>query len=314
MATGVAIGIADDLFRPFRLERTALRGRLVRLGDLIDGILTRHAYPEPVSRQLGELLVLAATFAGGLKVAGTFSLQVKSEGPVSLMVADCTSDGVMRAYAQFDRDAVAAAEREVGETGLDRLLARGHLALTVDQPSTGQTHQGLVELEGTSLTECMQAYFRHSEQLRTALRVAVGRVETADGGHWRAGGILVQPLADEVADSLDERQLREDWRRTMIYLSTVTDTELTDPGLAPDGLLWRLFHEEGVRVFEPQALRFGCRCTRARVETLLRSFPPEELADMREPDGGVVVACQFCNTGFGFGEAELAGLLEPVGP
>ena len=100
----------------------------------------------------------------------------------------------------------------------------------------------------------------------------------------------------------------------MIYLSTVTDTELTDPGLAPDGLLWRLFHEEGVRVFEPQVLRFGCRCTRARVETLLRSFPPAELADMREPDGRVVVACQFCNTGFGFGEAELAGLLEPVGP
>jgi molecular chaperone Hsp33 len=299
--------IGDNLLRPFQLERSALRGRLVRLGGLVDRVLSGHDYPEPVGRLLGELLVLAATLAGGLKFRGTFSLQVKSTGPVSLMIADCTNDGAMRAFAKFDASGVAAA---VG-TGVPDLLGQGHLALTVDQSEAGQTYQGIVELSGATLTECMQTYFRQSEQVRTGIEVAVDRVVDRVGDRdqrrWRAGGIMVQRLPEQVADGREE-QMEEDWRRTMLLLGTATDAELVDPHLAPERLLLRLFHEEGVRVFRPLDLSFGCRCSRARVEAMLRRFPPAELEDMNEADGHLVVTCEFCSATYRFDETELAVL------
>jgi molecular chaperone Hsp33 len=290
--------IADDLLRPFQLERSALRGRLVRLGGALDRILTRHDYPEPVGQLLGELLVLAAALAGGLRFKGTFSLQAKGSGPVSLLLADYTHDGAMRGYARFD------AERIDAGSGMAALLGDGRLALTVDQGDAGAAYQSIVELTGISLTECMQTYFRQSEQLKTGLKIAVGRVAENGGWRWRGGGLMVQRLADQPVD--DEHQ--EDWHRTMLLLGTATDAELLDPGLPADALLYRLFHEEGVRVFAPQDLRFGCRCTRERVEKLLRSFPDAEVEEMRQDDGLLVVTCQFCNAGFRFDEAQLARL------
>jgi molecular chaperone Hsp33 len=290
--------IADDLLRPFQLERSALRGRLVRLGGALDRILTRHDYPEPVGQLLGELLVLAAALAGGLRFKGTFSLQAKGSGPVSLLLADYTHDGAMRGYARFD------AERIDAGSGMAALLGDGRLALTVDQGDAGAAYQSIVELTGISLTECMQTYFRQSEQLKTGLKIAVGRVAESGAWRWRGGGLMVQRLADQPVN--DEHQ--EDWHRTMLLLGTATDAELLDPGLPADALLYRLFHEEGVRVFAPQDLRFGCRCTRERVEKLLRSFPDAEVEEMRQDDGLLVVTCQFCNAGFRFDEAQLARL------
>jgi molecular chaperone Hsp33 len=290
--------IADDLLRPFQLERSALRGRLVRLGDALDRILTRHDYPEPVGQLLGELLVLAAALAGGLRFKGTFSLQAKGSGPVSLLLADYTHDGALRGYARFD------AERIDAGSGIAALLGDGRLALTVDQGDAGAAYQSIVELTGASLTECMQTYFRQSEQLKTGLKIAVGRVAENGTWRWRGGGLMVQRLADQPVD--DEHQ--EDWHRTMLLLGTATDAELLDPGLPADALLYRLFHEEGVRVFAPQDLRFGCRCTRERVEKLLQSFPDAEVAEMRQDDGELVVTCQFCNAGFRFDDAQLARL------
>jgi molecular chaperone Hsp33 len=299
--------IGDNLLRPFQLEQSALRGRLVRLGDLVDRVLTRHDYPEPVSRLLGELFVLAATLAGGLKFRGTFSLQVRSAGPVSLMIADCTNDGAMRGYAKFDPARVAAAP----QANLRDLLGDGQLVLTVDQSEDGQAYQGIVELSGDTLTECMQAYFRQSEQLKTGLKIAVDRVEERRGRRWRAGGIMVQRLAEQVAEGR-EAQMEEDWRRTMLLLGSATEGELVDPHLAPERLLLRLFHEEGVRVFQPLDLCFRCRCSRQRVEVMLRRFPPDDLEDMKQADGHLVVTCEFCNTAFRFGEAELACLHQGV--
>ena len=290
--------IADDLLRPFQLERSALRGRLVRLGDALDRILTRHDYPEPVGQLLGELLVLAAALAGGLRFKGTFSLQAKGSGPVSLLLADYNHDGAMRGYARFD------AERIDAGSDLATLVGDGRLALTVDQGDAGAAYQSIVELTGADLTECMQTYFRQSEQLKTGLKIAVGRVADNGAWRWRGGALMVQRLADQPVD--DEHQ--EDWHRTMLLLGTATDAELLDPGLPADALLYRLFHEEGVRVFAPQDLRFGCRCTRERVEKLLQSFPDAEVEEMRQDDGLVVVTCQFCNAGFRFDEAQLARL------
>ena len=290
--------IADDLLRPFQLERSALRGRLVRLGPALDRILTRHDYPEPVGQLLGELLVLAAALAGGLRFQGTFSLQAKGSGPVSLLLADYTHDGAMRGYARFD------AERIDAGAGIAALLGDGRLAITVDQGDAGAAYQSIVELTGISLTECKQTYVRQSEQLKTGLKIAVCRVAENGTWRWRGGGLMVQRLADQPVD--DEHQ--EDWHRTMLLLGTATDAELLDPGLPADALLYRLFHEEGVRVFAPQDLRFGCRCTRERVEKLLRSFPDAEVEEMRQDDGLLVVTCQFCNAGFRFDEAQLARL------
>ena len=296
--------IADNLLRPFQLERSALRGRVVRLGALVDRVLTRHDYPEPVGRMLGELFVLAATLAGGLKFNGTFSLQIQSDGPVSLMLADCTNEGAMRGYARYDDARLA----RISGSDVQALLGHGRLAFTVDQNQLGQAYQGIVELSGPTLTDCMQAYFRQSEQLKTGLKIAVDRIADAGGPRWRAGGIMIQRLADEARDDWSDEQALEDWRRTMLLLGTATAAELVDPHLPPERLLLHLFHEEGVRVFTPHGLRFGCRCSRERVETMLRRFPEHELDDMRDDDGDVVVTCQFCNIDFRFDDAQLARL------
>jgi molecular chaperone Hsp33 len=293
--------IADNLLRPFQLERSSLRGRLVRLGGVLDQILTRHDYPEPVGALLGELLVLAAALAGGLRFKGTFSLQAQGAGPISLILADYTHAGTMRGYARFDRERITAG------ADIGTLLGDGRLALTVDQGDAGTAYQSIVELRGASLTECMQAYFRQSEQLKTGLQIAVDRIGDGTAQRWRGGGLMVQRLADHTRDEFDEQD-QEDWYRTMLLLGTATAAELLDPDLPADSLLYRLFHEEGVRVFEPQELHFGCRCNRERVETMLRRFSDAEIEDMRQKDGGLVVTCQFCNATFPFDETQIAAL------
>jgi molecular chaperone Hsp33 len=279
--------LAADVLRPFRLERSQLRGRVVRLAATVDYVLRAHDYPPPVSTLLGELLVLAGGLAGGLKFAGSFSLQVRGDGPVGLMVADCTNEGRMRGYASFD------AARIVDEaTGPAALIGKGVLALTVDQTASGgQLYQGIVELDGTSLAQSMLTYFRRSEQIPTGIRSALGRDPLT--GAWRAGAIIVQATPGTgPAAGVDAE---ENWQRTMLLLQTASDAELLDANLQPDDLLWRLFHQEGVRVFEPMSLEPGCSCDEQRVENVLRSFGPDELADMRLPDGSISVTCQFCS-------------------
>lgn len=295
--------IADDLLRPFQLERSALRGRLVRLGPTVDRVLSRHDYPEPIARQLGELLVLAATLAGALKFEGKFSLQIRSDGPIRLMLADCTNDGEIRGCAQFDTDRVAAA----ASSDVPGLFGDGLLVLTVEQ-SIGASYQGIVDLAGESLTDCMQIYFRQSEQIQTGLRIAIDHVEQSGGRRWRGGAIMVQRLPGEEVPGYDRIPSDEDWRRTMLLLSTATSDELVDPDLPVENLLLRLFHEEGVRVFRPLQLSAGCRCSRERVEMLLRAFSDDDLEDMKLDDGGIVVTCEFCNRQYRFDEDGLAPL------
>lgn len=297
--------IADDISRPFQLEQSALRGRLIRLGDTVDVVLTRHDYPPAVSRLLGEMFVLAATLAGGLKFNGTFSLQTRSDGPISLMVADCTHDGAMRGYAKFDAEAVAASPNGT----VPALLGQGHFAVTVDQDQQAVAYQGLVELEGDSLTDCIHQYFRQSEQVKTGMKIAVELVANGSGAPcWRAGAVMVQSLPDEDPNDGGQEAI-EDWRRTMLLLGTVKDAELTDPDLSPEQLLLRLFHEEGVRIFDAQPLSFRCRCNRERVETLLRQFKLADIEDMKQEDGELLVACEFCNENYRFEEQAVARLL-----
>ncbi|HYE50694.1 MAG TPA: Hsp33 family molecular chaperone HslO [Azospirillaceae bacterium] len=306
-AAGETAPAATDVVQPFQLDRSNLRGRIVRVGPTMDEILRRHAYPEPVAALLGQTITLAATLAAALKYEGIFTLQTKGDGPVRLMVADVTSVGDVRGYAQFDDDRLADVLASGAQPTLKALLGSGYLAFTVDQGEHTQRYQGIVELEGESLDDCVRHYFRQSEQLATGIAVGVGR--SADGG-WRGGAIMLQALPDEdsAGPVAKSSTLEDDWRRAMVLLGTCTVEELLDEGLPVNDLLYRLFHEERVRVYEPHGLRPSCRCSRERVQTVLRSIPRDELADMKTDEGVVAVTCEFCNSTYKFTEGDLDGV------
>jgi len=298
--------IPDDLVQPFQIEPFAVRGRLVRLGPAIDSILTRHAYPAPVAAMLGEAITLAVALAGALKYDGVFTLQTKGDGPIKLMVADVTTAGAIRGYAQFDADRLAAETAVNGS--VPRLLGAGYLALTVDQGEHTERYQGIVELQGSTLAECVHHYFRQSEQVEAALKVAVAQVpDTSGTKRWRAGALMIQRLPRE-AYTLERETEDDAWRRAAIFMSSSTSAELIDPALAPDRLLFRLFHEDGVRAYAPHALAAKCRCSRQRVETVLRALTADEIADMKV-DGKITVTCEFCSAVYDFDEDAIDALV-----
>lgn len=295
----------NDLVQPFQIESSHLRGRMVRLGTEIDTILTKHAYPEPVARFLAETVTLAVLLSSMLKYEGVFTLQTKGDGPISLMVADVTSAGDIRAYAQFDEAALAKAADDVAIAPAPALLGKGHIAFTVDQGADTDRYQGIVELYGKTLADCVQHYFRQSEQIETGVTVAVERDEE---GHWRTGGIMLQRLPEPNTPG-PATDTEDDWRRAMILLTTVTSEELTAPELLPSQVLMRLFHEDGVRVWSPNMLRFGCRCSRDKVSGMLSRLPRKEVESMKV-DGVVEVTCQFCSTAYRFDDAQLKAVYE----
>jgi molecular chaperone Hsp33 len=307
----------DDVVVPFTLDRLDSRGRVVRLGAALDNILNRHNYPEPVARLLGEAVVLAALIGSSLKFEGRFILQTQTDGPVNLIVVDLDAPDGLRGYARFDADAVMQAIQR-GETSPAQLLGKGHLAMTVDQGTHMERYQGIVALDGGTLEDVAHTYFQQSEQIPTLVRLAVAQhsVRGTAGPHWRAGGALVQflpPHGQSVMPDLpgdgnfdnpetaDPDFVEDDkWTTTRAYLSTVADDELADPDLSAERLLFRLFNEPGVRVFEPIALEERCTCSAERIEAMLRdNFSPEEREDM-VIDGEIEVVCEFCSADYHF--------------
>lgn len=303
----------DDLVQPFQIEASHLRGRMVRLGPTLDEILARHAYPDAVAKFLGETMTLAVLLSSMLKYEGIFTLQTKGDGPIKLMVADVTSVGDVRAYAQFDEEELRKAGDDVEIAPAPALLGKGHIAFTVDQGQNTERYQGIVELYGKTLADCVQHYFRQSEQIDTGVTVTVGR---SDQGHWRAGGIMLQRLPEQQPGAA--AQLSSDsedgWRRAMVLMASTTSDELLDPDLRANDLLFRLFHEDGVRVWPPSHLRFGCRCSRERVVTMLSNLPRAEIETMKVEGGNEVeVVCQFCSTAYRFDDADLDKVYEGKG-
>ena len=298
----------QDFIQPFILEIPGLRGRLVRLGALVDDILTRHPYPEPVAVQLGQLLALAGALSSMLKFDGIFTLQTKSDGPLRMMVADVTTAGELRGYAEFDGDAVAALPSEPGaqHPSCRQLLGAGYIAYTVDQGGQSERHQGIVELTGATLADTIHHYFRQSEQLKTAVELTACRVE----GAWRSAALLLQQMPDSDGQDSPANALDDDWRRALVLMATCRQAELVGFELTAHDLLYRLFHEERVRVFHPRPMSLGCRCSRGRIETILRSLDQEEMAELKV-DGELVMTCQFCNVDFRFDEAALEAIYAP---
>lgn len=314
--TGQGIGVlTDDVLIPFRIVRPGMLGRLVRLGPVADTILARHAYPPLVSEIVAEAVVLTALLGAALKGEGRFTLQTRSDGAIRFIVVNYETPSKVRAYASFDPDRVELLSKSGGRLSTDT-LGTGHLAFTIDPGKGRERHQGIVALDGGTLVKGVHTYFRQSEQLPTYVRVAVGRERKAGaegdaGWRWRASGLLVQhvpklggvqpPPADD--DDAEDRLYGEDddaWQRVRLLAGTVEDHELIDPSLAPHRLLYRLFHEEGVRVEPDVALSSECTCSRARVGAFLETFDPAAIADMRTPDGSISIRCEFCATDYRF--------------
>lgn len=302
-------GLVDDnVVQPFRLEKSNVRGRMVRLGSSLAEMMAQHNYPPPVAALLSEVVTLCLLLAGMFKFDGIFTLQIKGNGPIRMLVADVTSRGEMRAYAGFDAAAVKKAakrKKDVAHNYYHLLGRKGYIAFTVDQGSVDDRYQGIVELKGHSIVDAVQHYLTQSEQVKTNVKLAVHPQD----GQWRTGAIMIQQLPDENAGKGGEVNI-EDWTRAVMLLSTCTDGELLSPSLASADVLYRLFHEDGVRVYSPTHVRFKCRCSRDKVLNILRTIPRRELEEVCEKEGRVSIKCEFCSEEYFFAPEQLDEVYE----
>lgn len=313
---------SNDFLQPFVIDHSRIRGQLVRLGPVVNEILTRHAYPDTVSRALAELLVIGAMLSVNLKADGVVTLQAKGDGPVKFLVVDATSRGGLRGYAELaagGAKALVALEKKRKKSKnaeavtLRDVLGAGYLAITLDMGADAR-YQGVVALADTSLADAIRGYFTQSQQVEMDIRLSVGHA-VQDGAHaWSAGGIMMERMPGEGGarapdeadpDEEEEEDPEEQWRRCCLFMETVTAAELLEEGVSSWSLLERLFNEEGVWAYPPRHLSAQCRCSRERIEQALRTIAREELESMMV-DGEMTVNCQFCNKGEGFSRAEIA--------
>lgn len=277
----------DNVLTPFMLEGGHVRGRVVRLSSVAATILSRYDYPAPVVRMLGELIVIAGMLSSNLKHTGIFTIQMRGSGIVPLVVVDAVFGGAIRGYADVSPEAATTISQMTHATPRTLMGEGAYLAITFDPGADMQRYQGVVELVGDSIAEALMHYFTLSEQLDVEVRVAV-----TDHAPWAAAGIMVERMPETSAEATDENL--EAWRYAKALMATVKDDELLDLMLDAPALLYRLFHEGGVRVFDHHPLSVGCRCSRERISGLLLGMAATDRADMIV-DGVASVHCQFCN-------------------
>ncbi len=283
---------------PFHLDERPVRGRLVRLGPLADALLRRHDYRPEVAKLAGEAMALAAGLAAALKFEGSFSLQAKGNGPLSMLLADCTHAGALRGYAKLNEERFAGLETP----STAALLGKGYLAFTCDQGPDMDRYQGIVAIEGETLTDMTGEYFRNSEQLDTYLKLACE--ETPAG--WRASALVLERVAGAggLDQQMDQEEQQEAWQTATILARTISTQELLDDTLSGEQVLHRLFHAEGLRLDRPRPLSYGCRCSRDRLLNVLGGFGTDDLDHMAD-EGTITMTCEFCNFDFRFDRATL---------
>lgn len=288
--------------QPFHLLDKPVRGRLVRLGPLADALLTRHGNDPAVTALAGQALALTAGLAAALKFQGSFSLQAKGDGPVTMLLADCSDSGALRGYARADAERLASLVAGGAVPSAAAMLGQGYLAFTCDQGPEMDRYQGLVAIEGDTLMDMTGTYFRTSEQLATHVHLACARTEAG----WRAAALIIERVAGAggVGEELDEEARDDAWRTALALAGTLTDAELLDDALPGERLLHRLFSLEGLALDRARALSYGCRCSRARLSGVLAGFGTEDLDHMAE-DGVITMTCEFCNLGFRFDRTEI---------
>jgi molecular chaperone Hsp33 len=302
-----ASGGSGDTLVPFMLGAGLVRGRLVRLGPALDTVLSGHDYPEIVAERLAETMTIAAALSGALKYDGVFTLQIQGDGPISLVVADVTSSGNMRAYARFDAERLAArAGSQVAQC-----FGKGSLAFTVDQGPGTDRYQGIVDLAGETLADSARAYFERSEQLATDIKLATR--PPGGGAGWRSGAAMIQRMpTGPNSPILTADEANEVWNRSTILMGTLRPEELLDRRVEPRRLLHRLFHADGYTASAPKALRARCRCSAERVRGTLRTFPRAEIESLKDDNGEVVVTCEFCKTSYHYSATDLDELYAAV--
>ena len=304
----------DDVVIAFRTDKSKISGWLVRLGQTADSILAAHNAPEPASEVLAEALCVASLMGTALKSDGKFLLQSRTDGVVTFLVADYEVPGQLRGYVRYDKAKITELDGARKNAGQAVVLGNGHLGFLLEQGSQPERYQGVVAMDGGTLTDGTLRYFEDSAGIAAFVRLAVARdFKAGDGGqaarwHWRAGGMILQHLGADRSNMAPGRPAGaddEDWVRVRTLAETVEDLELLDPTLTPERLLLRLFHEEGVRIERAQPLKRFCRCSRERVYDVLRSFGAKELSDMHDEQGKITVTCEFCTTTYAFDPAEI---------
>ncbi|AQX28694.1 MULTISPECIES: Hsp33 family molecular chaperone [unclassified Bartonella] len=310
----------DNTVVPFQVEELDIRGRVVQLGESLNSILTRHQYPDPVSHLLAEALVITVLLGTSLKFEGKIILQTHSDGPVNMLVCDFVPPSNLRGYARFNKEKLQAITN--GQTSSEILLGKGTLAFTIDQGPYIQSYKGIVALDGSNFQEASRTYFNQSEQIPTDLRLAVSMLINRDRKgkiqkSWRAGGFLIQ-LLPQASPNLDAPyqkntksekiktriQLENQWQEAKALTATIDSAELTDPQVSTERLLFRLFHEQGVKVFQTFSIIDHCSCSREKIKDILKSFSVEKRTQTIE-NQQTSVTCEFCSTIYHFKPEEL---------
>jgi len=281
---------------PFDIAISGVRGRFVRLDATAARALEAHKLPEAPARVAGEALALASLLGSALKLDGRLSVQTKSSGPLDLITADYYGAGDeksrgVRGFARLDAGRFAA----LGDNLFASLAGEGALAITIEPKRGGQTYQGIVSLSPDGLAASAETYFAQSEQLPTVIRLAAAPLYLAGEKHprWRAAGLMLQ-MTPEASKAAGRNE--DDWNRLSLLAKTVEDLELVDTDLNPETVLWRLFHEDEVRVQPAEALSFRCDCDAMRITNVLKSYAPEEREGLADPDGIIRARCEFCGT------------------
>lgn len=301
---------SDNEVTVFQLHEQPVRGRAVHLGEALHQALTgpngEPRYPDPIARLLGEAMLIGALVTQALKFKGRLVVQCHgtNKGAISLLMADCTTEGDIRGYARWDEATLKETLLDNRNPGADVLLGEGTFSMTIDQGPDMDQYQGLAAIQGQRLSECAEHYFKQSEQIPTAIKLAVGQVQsTEEAPTWRGGGMMIQKIANDTARGDTENA----WATAQSLFATISDAELIDPDLAQNRLLYRLFHEDGVRVVETHKISGKCRCSRERLETTLRSFDAAALKDMAEDGKAIKANCEFCATDYVFELADISG-------
>ena len=299
-----------DFVLPFDIAKAGVRGRLVRLDMASTRALSAHALPDPAARVLGETLALSTILGTALKLDGRLTVQTKSAGPLDLVTADYfggSDDGArgVRGFARLD----AAGFAGLKDTNFPALAGKGSLAITIEPRVGGQTYQGIVALSEEGISPSAEAYFLQSEQLPTVMRLAAAPLFHAGekAPHWRAAGIMLQMTPDAARGAAPEEvKTSDDWTRLSLLLKTVEDVELLDTDLPAERVLWRLFHEDEVRVHTALPVSFRCDCDGERIAAVLKSYAPGDRAGLADPDGVIRARCEFCGTTHEIGQDALS--------
>ncbi len=296
-----------DFIRTFMLSDGLFRGLIVRTGGVMQEIIRRHSYPEPAAMLLAEAVTLTALLSSTLKYSGVFTLQIKGDGAVKTLVVDETSAGGIRAYIRFDEEELAKVSPEniKNRGSVPALLGAGYMAFTMDNSDGSERYQGMVELEGNTLSECAHKYFQQSEQIETAIKIAAAA--PVDGEPWQSGGMLLQKMPSSGGNKElknNEEEIEDEWNTDVILMGSLTNKEILDDTLSAEDILYRLYHEQDVRVFEEKPLFFECRCSRSRIIAVLKSFSPKDLEEMKKDDK-ITVTCEFCGTTYDISEDDL---------